>query len=268
MPSQALMQAELSLLSTAAAYDLSKRSERKRSADDLAALFRHVTRALQPEATLEIGARQADYSIWATRKLPDARVFAFEANPHNVASFGPRCLEAGVDYRHAAVSETDGVIDFKLQLTRDGNDVPPTAGNNSLLTRESGDIRYETVSVASTRIDTILAAESVTGCLTAWIDVEGALHKVLPGWGGAVSQLQAALVEVEHIAYWSDQWLWPQVFDWFSDHGLAPVARDFEYGTQNNILLIRPEVWGRVQWAIAAWRGQIARRREIPPQAM
>jgi hypothetical protein len=45
-------------------------------------------------------------------------------------------------------------------------------------------------------------------------------------------------IEVEQYPYWSGQWLFWDVQKYLATHGLIPVARDFEYPHQFNVLFI------------------------------
>ena len=51
------------------------------------------------------------------------------------------------------------------------------------------------------------------------------------------------MVEVEEQPFWgSEHWLRRQVVSYLFDLGLVPVARDFEYRYQYNILFVRAEL--------------------------
>ena len=83
---------ELSLLSSASYYDLSDRESRLRSVRDLEGLFLRMCRAARPTLFIEAGAKDAATSRRARRYLPNARIIAYEANPHTYGRFGGRTL--------------------------------------------------------------------------------------------------------------------------------------------------------------------------------
>ena len=203
----------------------------------LIAYFRRLCNRLGPAVVLEIGAHEARFSRWAARKLPSARVLAFEANPHVHAKYAGRLAATRVDYRHAAVGPTTGELDLTLPLEVAGRTRKLTSRMASLAlhTQASDSVQ---VTVPSTRLDD--AVELADGeRAVAWIDVEGANDAVLQSGPAVLDRIDAVHIEVEHETTWEGQWLDTDVALHLRRHGLVPVARDVKRRHQYNVVFVR-----------------------------
>jgi FkbM family methyltransferase len=231
---------DLMLLQTASRYDLSRREERDASNTWLVDLFgRMLVQAVRPELVLEIGAFSAEFSRRIRSKLPDAEFHAFEANPYNHAKFHARAEDAGVQYHHLAVGETVGACTFKVARKLDGQDVPPTKGNNSLRTKPL-DIEYEQTSVQMVTVDHFVRDRGLAGKGAAmWIDLEGCAYEALQGAQRTLEHTGAIFIEVEDEALWSEQKLSGDVRGLLARAGFLPVARDFETKRQYNMIYLK-----------------------------
>jgi FkbM family methyltransferase len=170
---------------------------------------------------------------------------AFEANPYNYQAFVGRIKESApaVHYHHLAISDTDGEVTFHVKESKGDKALNKVAGNNSLLVRSDDSFLYEKVTVPSRRLDSFLAEGGLTGrTFSAWIDVEGALGPVTKGFGGALETCLSLMVEVEEVAYWQGQMLVFDAMRYFAEQGLVPVARDFEYSDQFNLVYLRKDM--------------------------
>jgi len=243
-PPDAAALLDLVLLQQARHTDLSSRKARRASRDRLQALFHDLQAAIRPDLVLEIGAYDAGFSTRMAKA--GVRAIAFEANPYNHRRFGEALARLAplLSYRHCAISDVDGEVTFEIKTRIDGQDVARDAGNNSLLRRsgEVGDIEYESVTVPSLRLESFLRAEGLSEqSFSAWIDVEGALSKVIGGCGPALRNCQSAIVELEEVPYWDGQMLFHEAIGWFVGQGFLPVARDFESRHQFNAVFVRTE---------------------------
>lgn len=232
-----LMQSLNHITAPAAFYDISQRAERNRSARDLQQLFYGLQRVLQPTLFLEAGAYDATASQKVRTLCPDAKIVALEANPYNhkALSEATDYREVGIDYLNLAASDSVGSISFKIQSSKGGEPIPLQSEKNSILARTEQGITYEEVNVASTTIDT--QTESFDR-ISLWIDVEGASRQVLTGASASLSRTITALIEVEINPFWENQWLCLDVCRFMGSKGFIPVARDFEYWQQFNVLFI------------------------------
>lgn len=225
----------------AAAYDLTQPEGRKVSARQLRQVFLNVNRALQPDVFAEAGAHNAATSAKVRGVVADARIIAFEANPHNHAKFSARHDYAAlrVEYRLQALTDVVAPVTFKV-LVQEGNVVrKPDSGRSSLLAREGDAARYEDVTVPGTTLDAAL--EGVAGRVALWVDVEGAARQVLGGAMATLARTDVVMIEVETRPYWQGQWLHTDICAHLMGLGLVPVARDFEYRYQFNLLFLRPD---------------------------
>jgi FkbM family methyltransferase len=255
------------LLETAAWFDLRYPWERKRSARLLRELTIALHAHLGAQAIFEIGAWEASFSRAVRRHAPDARIYAFEANPHNFERFGKdaELARLGIRYLNRAISDRSGPIEFQLQTKKGKSDeaVSLTAKSNSLL-RQSRSGEYQAVTVAGSSLADFLAEENLIGApSTAWIDVEGAMGQVLTGLGEHAAQFQLLHCEVEDAEIWSGQWTANRVFDWLEERGFVAVARDFERPSQFNVLFLRQSLLSKpeIEAAVAGYRSLCAQTR-------
>ena len=202
--------------------------------------FRRLCRRLSPAVVLEIGAHEASFSRWAAVQLPDARITAFEANPHVHAKYAPKLAGTGVDYLNLAVSPVNGEVQLTLPLEVAGRARPLTSRMASLAvhTRASDQVQ---VTVPSARLDDHLdLAEGER--VVAWIDVEGANEAVLRSGPSVLDRTDAIYIEVERETTWEGQWLDSDVALHLRRHGLVPVARDIKRRHQYNVVFARAEL--------------------------
>ncbi len=255
---------DLMLLQNAANYDVGNEAERHRSNEDLISLFYMLQDRIHPDLTVEIGAFNAKFSIEMKRR--GFRAIAFEASPHNYEFFrkDPDLASSGVEYLHTAISRKDGFIDFQVQRKIDGVDADPVRGNNSILFRNRDGIEYETASVPSASLTGFFQAHGLEGkSFSAWIDVEGAIGDVLDGAEAVLNSCLTLLLEVEQHRFWRDQRLATDVMDHLIRRNLIPVARDFEYAHQYNLICVRRELLetAAVREALVLYYTRAGRRR-------
>lgn len=236
---------DLVLMQQARLHNLSDRGSRRQSAAAVQALFLELQTVLQPQVTLEIGALFAQFSQEMSRRGIEAH--AFEANPHTHGAFVRRLARRApaLQYHHLAISDADGEATFQIRRAASGRPMR-RATNNSLLTRGGAETEYEAVTVPASRLDSFLARHGLAEkSFSAWIDVEGALGKVTSGFGSALKSCLSLIVEVEEKRFWQDQMLVQDVMAYMDGQGMMPVARDFEYRHQYNLVYVRKDVFAR-----------------------
>lgn len=230
---------DLCLFHTAANYDLRHKSERLRSNSDLELFFFRTVSALSPDLFIEAGAKDAGSSRRARRRLPHARVVAFEANPYTHRRFRAAndVPELRVEYHHLALSDAPGTIRFNVRRRADGR--PSADGQGSLSQRDDYAEGYKAVDVQCTTLDTFFAQSEHSHC-ALWIDVEGASEQVLAGAQTILSGTAVAIIEVQDQIYWRTQtWLFDDVLRCFHQAGMVPIARDFQSRYQYNVVFVR-----------------------------
>jgi len=190
--------------------------------------------------SFEVGAFEASFSI-KRREKTKTPCYAFEASKYNYLHFQDEANNKEIHYLNMAISDTNGFDTFKIKKTIAGREAAQIVGNNSLLTREDpkGLITYEDIQVKTVRLDTFIDYNGLSNNdFSAWIDAEGASKMVLNGMIGCLQNCRIIFIEVETKAFWVDQWLFPQVHNFMSEHGFEAVARDFEYDSQFNLIYL------------------------------
>jgi FkbM family methyltransferase len=235
---------DLALLQTASRHDLSSQKGRFETARALAGLFEAlVVRAAHPQVTFELGAHAGRFSRAVKAASPQTQVHAFEANPYTHARFLPELQALDVGYHHLAAGDEDKDCVFKVARSRDGADLKLTLGSNSLRTKAQ-DIEYEDAPVRMTTVDAFAAAQGLAGQPTAlWIDAEGCAFEVLTGARRTLEDVQLLMVEVEDRQFWIGQKTAPEVKRLLFRSGFIPVARDFEFKSQYNMIFMRPALY-------------------------
>ena len=202
--------------------------------------FIDLAAALQPTLSVEIGAHEASFSERLKAKCPALHAIAFEASPR-VFGFHAARLQlptVGVDYRHLAISDEDGIAELRMPVDQDG--APLDAGISSLLHRANFPHGYETARVPALTLDSALADFDTTGSV-AWIDVEGAQHKIIAGGREYFTRVAALYIEVERVAVWTEQRIDGELTDMLADFSLIPVMRDELASSQFNQIYVRAD---------------------------
>lgn len=235
---------ELALLRHAEYFDLSSKQGRKRSAQLLGDLFLRLVMAAKPDLALEVGAYDAKFSRKLRETMPAIPIVAFEANMYNFDEMRKKFdfQKLDIEYLHLAASNQNGPVTFQVQVSKRGQTLTRVAGDNSLLARIDPTIEYENLSTTAVRIDQFLKQRKFTGKFAAWIDVEGAAELVLGGLGDVITDCIAILIEVEEEAKWQGQWTRLDVSTFLTASGFVPVARDFEWSTQFNVVYLRNSI--------------------------
>lgn len=220
--------------------DMNVPGDRAKSNVALVAYFHELVQQSGVTCSFEIGAFSANFSRQLRKQLPDARIFAFEANPHNYAHFLAKEDFTGVEYINKGVADVTGQKQFCIQDVVFGSKVNPIRGNNSFLEKNNKNILYAKIDVPCVRLSEFVAEQGLIGQPTVlWIDVEGANQQVLMGCVDIFPQVKLIFIEVEQLMFWKDQWLEPDVHQFLTAHGFTLVARDGEYANQYNQIYVK-----------------------------
>lgn len=226
-------------------------AERARSVDELVDLFFDLCALARVDVFVEAGAKEASAAQRAAAAGTD-HVVAFEANPYTHRRFADGLAQAGIDYRHTALSDRAGEVTFLVRLREDGTPIPD--GQGSLLVRPDHTPGYEEVTVPAVTLDD---AGIEDGRVAMWVDVEGAVAEVFGGAAQLLERTDVVIVEVEATRRWEGQrWLADDVVAHLAAFGLGAVGRDMQSRWQFNTLFVRnallsdPQVVAR----IGAWR--------------
>lgn len=259
-----LLSYDLAMSATAARFNLDEKRDRALSNTILTRLFFDLSANAGIDLFVEAGAREASASRRARKWFKEARVVAFEANPYTYQTFLPDNVDAGIEYLNVALTEVAGPI--LLNVHRDEEGRPIDNGQASLLKRDriaaDRERGFEQVPVDGVPLDHFFAGYEY-GSAALWVDVEGGAGLVLPGARALLAKTSVLLIEVEDQSFWGEsQWLREDVVSYLYDIGMVPVARDFEYVYQYNILFVRAELLQRatkMRWHLARFHSQAVR---------
>ena len=242
---------DYTMLGLATSYDLEDSKDKLRSTKDLERFFFQLVRVFQPGLFIEAGAKDAGSSRRARKFLEDARIVAFEANPFTHKRFRQRNAspELRVEYLHKALSDSDGSVTFNVRTRDDGK--PSADGQGSLKEFKDEKNEFTRVTVDATTLDGFFADYDGDTC-ALWVDVEGAQRAVLEGGNELLKKAAAVMIEVEDRRVWDQDWLRPEIVAYLYDHGLVPVARDFQSRYLYNIVFVRDSLRSvdRYRWAL------------------
>lgn len=229
---------QVNLLATAHPFDLWEKGGRAASARALDDLFFEIVKILEPSLFVEAGAKMAEASFRVRKNSERIRIVAFEASPENFNKFSIELPfeSKNIEYKHAAVSDKSGTVTFYNLTEISGEKVWNNFGASSILQRHDACSKYTEVTVPSISLDGQF--NKPERCVI-WVDVEGANEQVIVGGQKFFSRAEAVLIETSYEPIWYGEWTASKVIAEFFDLGLIPVARDFEYIRNFNILFVR-----------------------------
>jgi hypothetical protein len=145
----------------------------------------------------------------------------------------------GVNYLNLAIGDKTGILDIHRH-----KDIK-IAGNNSLRVRKQGGEKYEAVSIPIVSLDDFFGSnEFSTDDFSIWIDTEGCAYEVLQGAEKQfLDRTLSLFVEVEDKGFWLGQKQSDKVFQILLSKSFIPIARDFEYVNQYNVIFLHPRAF-------------------------
>jgi FkbM family methyltransferase len=234
----------------------SRRGLRERTGSLLEAAFLDLAIRLAPDLSVEIGAHEASFSERLKAGVANLRAVAFEANPYVYARHADRLQrpESGVDYRHAAICDHDGSVEFRIPVKRGKGALRRENAISSLRLRANAEFEYETLMVPAATLDTALGPRPAIRAV-AWVDAEGAQKEILAGGRAFFSTVAAVYIEVERQQVWQDQAVDREIGRRLARFSLVPVMRDNLARPQFNEVYIRPAsaIAGAARPAIEAY---------------
>jgi FkbM family methyltransferase len=205
--------------------------------------------ALGTDASLEIGARGAEYSLKMANTYGNAlSICALEASPRTHAYFSKEVnyKDFGVSYINALVSEREEETDFYEYVCED---MGAAAGLSSILVRDikaHGAVRRTRSALRSIRGDTFIEHKFKNRKkIAVWIDVEGAQSEVLHSLANSFAQgiINSVYIEVEKEKLWQNQkMLDNDVIDFMNKKNFSPFLRDNEWSMQYNIIFVNNNI--------------------------
>jgi FkbM family methyltransferase len=206
---------------------------------------------LMPTFFLEVGAHEASFSRKMKSRYPDALVYAIEANPRVHQHFQKEVEASGVNYIHMAADSKEGQVTFLIPEVIAGKKMPYIGKMGSLHEINLKASESSTVQVNASPIDDLIdSVKSESICM--WIDVEGALKRVLDGAIKTLSKTSILYCEIESSPVWKDQTLAQEAINTLANAGLYPIARDCQKWFQHNIIFIRSDLLDNESLAVSA----------------
>lgn len=228
------------LVMQSALYDLPNEKERQRSNTELANLFANIITNSKIGSFFEMGALNAEFSMFIKNHVEN--VVAFEASPRNYEN--AKNSLSDIEYLNMAVSNYDGEIDINVGISTPSGTGPVNVGADSILSRvDDASVIYEKNKVISTKLDTFIKNKKWGKKSNAlWIDVEGATLDVLLGAENTLNNTKIIFIEMEQATFWENQALVAEVNNFLCDKGFIPIARDFEYENQFNVVYVSEDI--------------------------
>jgi FkbM family methyltransferase len=196
--------------------------------------LREIFRTDEPLTIFDIGSCEGEDAIRYARLFPNARVYACEPLPGNLAilesnlsRFAP---DASITVLPIALADRDGRASFHVSSGHP-NDRARSAdwdyGNKSSSLLAPGLhqeifpwVRFDTViEVPTERLEHVAERLDIDVIDLMHLDVQGAELAVLQGAGRLLERVQAVWMEVEAIALYQDQPLKPEIEAFMTGHG-------------------------------------------------
>jgi len=228
------------LVMQSALYDLPSEKERQRSNTELANLFGNIIANSNIDSFFEIGALNAEFSMFIKDHVKN--VVAFEASPRNYKNAKDSLSD--IEYLKMAVSDIDGEVEFNIATSTKSGSGAINVGADSMMSRiDNQDIIYNVNKVPSTKLDTFIKNKKWDNQTNAlWIDVEGASFKVLSGAENTLANTKVIFIEMEQSTFWKDQALVDEINKILCNKNFVPIARDFEYENQFNVVYVSEDI--------------------------
>jgi FkbM family methyltransferase len=175
--------------------------------DVMRELIDFMVTSARPSIICDVGSYNGEEALRFAALSPASRVYAFEANRSNIEHYlQPAVTRAGLANVHVenlAVSDTVGTTQFNV-LESDRSDPFDWRRMAGSLLRRNDDRPYTTELVTCTTLD-FYFADRARDTFALWIDVEGALDRVLAGAHRVLSRTVIFRAEVERLSYWEGQ---------------------------------------------------------------
>ena len=215
-----------------------------------------IALATSPDVIADVGCFNGNEIARFHALCPQAACHAFEANEHNIASYiSPRADVAGITINYLAVADYDGEIEFNI-VEPEGGEEDWRRGAGSL-NKRTDDLATTTVKVPCTRLDTYFQHEILENrTFLLWIDVEGALDRVIAGAEQVLKRTIVLRAELERHAFWQDQKLANEILDRFRSLGFIALGDTYtpDAWQQSDVILLNQNWLGLASGDEDAWQ--------------
>lgn len=189
-------------------------------------LFRVLNQHLDVLLICDVGSFDGAHALRFVRD--GVKIEALEANPRNAETLAqnPDVAAAGISVHHLAAWKETRSLTFNVVNVGTGRDDDWQNKIGSLLDRSDYSFETEQVEVAAIRLDEFVTKEHPGDDRVAlWIDVEGVGYEVIQGIAGIRSRVVVVHIEVETVAHWHGQRLWPDIRAQMQQLGFRAIGR-------------------------------------------
>jgi FkbM family methyltransferase len=179
------------------------------------ALLRLAAQGFQPATVYDIGAYRGGWTRLASQVFPDAAFVLFEANADNAAYL----RAAGLSHFTVALAAEDGEQALFLPRAGDATGTSLYRENSSHYGSDNLVVR----TVATARLDTLVAAQRLAPAALIKIDVQGAELDVIAGAKTALAHCRALIVELSLASYNKDAPLIAETIPAIAAHGFSCI---------------------------------------------
>ncbi|MFN6191601.1 MAG: FkbM family methyltransferase [Planctomycetia bacterium] len=211
-------------------------------------LFDAICGVCQPSIVCDVGAFNGDESFRFAKALPRSSIYAFEASHRNYTQFflTNKRFDSLANFTavHSAVSDSVGTADFHI-LETDTNVTDWRRAANSLLPRKD-EHNATVVTVPCTTLDDYFANRaSDNDSFALWIDVEGALDRVLRGGLNVLRRTFIVRAELEWTELWQGQALAQQIVHEFERLGFVLLGDTYaaDAYAQSDAVFVRRNIF-------------------------
>jgi FkbM family methyltransferase len=181
---------------------------------------------LKPDLILDIGSMDGADSKRFIKLVSNARVVAFEGNPHNYQAMcaDQELAARSIRVENLLVSDAPRKTSFFVQKP-EGDAAGFKRGTSSTRQRSLEGASMKEVVLDPVRIDDFVTREYPDACrVAAWFDVEGHSYGVLRSMDNATGRIKLICAEVESEEIWPGQRLEKDVLELAHSMGFVVLA--------------------------------------------
>ena len=194
-----------------------------------------------PDLVVEIGAHEAGFSRAMKAAHPATPVIAIEANPRVFERYKKDVSACGVAYLNLAVDAAAGQVSLFIPEVIAGREMPHINRMASLKQVQNPNSVMTEIIVEAVTLDSLtVGIPCARACL--WVDVEGAVDRIIQGGATTLRRTALFYCEVESGAVWKDQQLAGSIAAMMTAAGFSPIARDCQKWHQYNVLYARNDL--------------------------
>ncbi|MHA1966575.1 MAG: FkbM family methyltransferase [Candidatus Hodarchaeales archaeon] len=168
--------------------------------------FYTIIKSVNPEVIFEFGSWNGEDSLMFRKIFPESEIYAFEPDKRSYEITKPLFDKANINFFNIAITDKTGTSELYFSDLKDGTPGPaasilPFTEYHKHRARDFIDIYDETMPINTTTINDFCKKHSVSNIDFMQIDVDGAVHHVLKGFGDIRPKLIYAEVNEIHNLY-------------------------------------------------------------------